>query len=512
MNLKRKLSILLVLAVATFSCSEKETREEENNVTLLFYNAPNQKYFHFPSGAYSAVGEGTIEFIGNNETTENYTPKSPYDTLTIPCFGLDKVIISHKYKGLEWHDFLIQRGDSIKITYNSDGFPFLTSNISEELTRAYNALTQVPNRTYKHGFEPQTLTKDIRLNYIFEYRNRPNSPFADSKIDMIDMDSARNQLSLLAENLCKYIDSLSTHNIVTPDYIEFFRLKSERLQNAINFKFTVGKRLNNSILSSTETMQTFAFADSLIHDLNYQRMLGGYLNNVELAKTNVNTLTTSNSIDKDYTKVFQNIKNNTTIPPKSKTALLYKTLDMLCEIFPSTIKEQYYNDFINFTKDTLKAHQLREKHELYFEEVNSILLESINGETTTLNKLIEKEKGNAIYLDFEATWCKPCQTESLAAQNIYAHFKNKPITFIKVTVWDTKANWMQYINKTKTESNVKYYFSTNSKTSKQLEVLGVKTIPHFVLINGQSVIVNGNAPRPSDSRVTDLINQVLEPN
>ncbi|KAF5084353.1 Thiol-disulfide oxidoreductase ResA [anaerobic digester metagenome] len=512
MNPKRKLSILLVLVVATLSCSEKETREEENNVTLLFYNAPNQKYFHFPSGAYSAVGEGTIEFVGLNETIESYTPKSPYDTLTIPCFGQNKIVISHKYKGLEWHDFLIQKGDSIKITYNTNGFPILTSNISNELTRAYNALTYAPNRISAYGFEPQTLIKNIMLNYIYEHRNKPNSPFAESAIDMINMDSVRSNLAKYSISINNYIDSLGAHKIVTPEYIEFYKLKSKRLQNAMNFKFSANKSISNASVTNAETEHAFAFADSLIHNLYYQRMLENYLHKVEMAKTNVSTLTTSNSFNKDYTQVFINIKANTAIPPKSKTALLYKTLDMLCENFPSSTKELYYNDFINFTKDTLKAHQLQKKHELYFEKSNSLLLEAPNGEETTLNQIIEKEKGNVIYITFESTWCKPCIQESIAAQSLYPHFTNRPITFVNIITWDTKENWAQHINKTKAESNVKFYFSTNSKTSRQLEALGVKSIPHFILINRQGIIVNGNAPRPSDKKTRELLTQLLQPN
>lgn len=55
-------------------------------------------------------------------------------------------------------------------------------------------------------------------------------------------------------------------------------------------------------------------------------------------------------------------------------------------------------------------------------------------ERESLKKIIETHRGKVIYLDFWASWCKPCRKEIKKMKEIKESFVNKDISFIYISV------------------------------------------------------------------------------
>ena len=69
-------------------------------------------------------------------------------------------------------------------------------------------------------------------------------------------------------------------------------------------------------------------------------------------------------------------------------------------------------------------------------------LNLFNGDQLRLSEL----KGKAVLLNFWASWCGPCRSEAPALEASWKKYKDKPVVFLGVNVWDDKSNALQYIN------------------------------------------------------------------
>ncbi len=130
--------------------------------------------------------------------------------------------------------------------------------------------------------------------------------------------------------------------------------------------------------------------------------------------------------------------------------------------------------------------------------------ENFKGGTTSLDDL----KGKFVYVDVWATWCGPCKREIPFLKEIEKTYHNKNIEFVSISVDKAKDHdkWVQMV----TEKELKgiQLFSDKDWESDFVTGYLIKGIPRFILIDPNGNIVNSNAPRPSDSKLIDLFNEL----
>lgn len=117
-------------------------------------------------------------------------------------------------------------------------------------------------------------------------------------------------------------------------------------------------------------------------------------------------------------------------------------------------------------------------------------------------------RGKLVYIDFWATWCRPCLMEIPHLTKLKEAYKNKPIAFVAISVDSDKSAWEEMVKRDKL-SGYQLYAENNwqSETAKNYQVRG---IPTFVLIDGEGKIIEYNAPRPSNSEINLLIDKYLK--
>ena len=130
--------------------------------------------------------------------------------------------------------------------------------------------------------------------------------------------------------------------------------------------------------------------------------------------------------------------------------------------------------------------------------------ENFAGGTTSLDDL----KGKFVYVDVWATWCGPCKREIPFLKELEGKYRGKNIEFVSVSV-DKAADhdkWQKMVK----EKELKgiQLFSDKDWDSDFVKGYLIKGIPRFILIDPNGNIVNSNAPRPSDSKLIDLFNEL----
>lgn len=117
-------------------------------------------------------------------------------------------------------------------------------------------------------------------------------------------------------------------------------------------------------------------------------------------------------------------------------------------------------------------------------------------------------KGKVVLVDVWATWCKPCLNELPSLHKLEEEFKdNKEMVFIAISVDEAKDKnaWKKMITDKKM-GGVQLFASGWGDLAKNYKITG---IPRFMLFDKEGNIASSNAPRPSDPKLKEMIQQLL---
>lgn len=515
--MKKNNIFILLLTIAFFpSCNSSNVCDNSlsDSVVIIFNNPPDQKWFYFNSGSYTGqYNHATLKYIGGNGLFGNFDPSPNGDTLTIPCFGQSHIIVSHKYKGIERHEFLLKQGDTVIINYDLSNFPLLTSKLSNSLTEMYNLNYNVKNRTVNYGFEPQSILNNMDFGLAYLVKKKSNKlskkaleAFLDLEVNYIDLDSILVEHQKYINNFSELLDSLRISGNIDSTYLEFYtnRLNIITAQGRIKELYQKSKPKKDT----EDKSGVFVLNDKLVYNFQYQNLLNGYLYN-QTNKEGVVQYTTSNSRFSDYRTIFDNVAADESVPPLSKAVILAYCFDEICMNFKVDDKIAYYSKYLKLTNDTIKAKTIQERNKIDLENTTNLLLVDSNGKSMTFNEAIATHKGKVIYLDFWAPWCAPCREEMANSEKLHEYYKGKDVVFMNVVVFDTMTSWEKIKAKFEKNNQIHYYFATNSQSSKQLEELKVDLIPHFMVFDKGCRLIIQNAKRPSNPEVFNEIDRFL---
>ncbi|MCK0156903.1 TlpA family protein disulfide reductase [Cellulophaga sp. F20128] len=134
-----------------------------------------------------------------------------------------------------------------------------------------------------------------------------------------------------------------------------------------------------------------------------------------------------------------------------------------------------------------------------------VAYENNAGGTTSLDDL----KGKFVYIDVWATWCGPCLAEIPSLKEIEKTYHNKNIEFVSISVDrpDAYDKWKQMI--VDRELGGIQLIADNNFSSDFVQEYVIKGIPKFILLDPKGTIVNANAPRPSDPKLKEVLNNLL---
>ena len=118
-------------------------------------------------------------------------------------------------------------------------------------------------------------------------------------------------------------------------------------------------------------------------------------------------------------------------------------------------------------------------------------------------------KGKFVYIDIWATWCGPCVREIPFLQKLEEKYHDKNIVFVSISI--DKQNdidkWKKMV-KDKELGGVQL-LADNDWNSDFVKAFGVKSIPRFILINPNGVVVKAVADRPSDPELVKELDKFL---
>ena len=112
-------------------------------------------------------------------------------------------------------------------------------------------------------------------------------------------------------------------------------------------------------------------------------------------------------------------------------------------------------------------------------------VKTLQGKTINIQDL--ENDGNPMVISFWATWCKPCKKELNTIAEVYDDWQEETgVKLIAISIDDTRSmsKVAPYVNSSDWDYEV--YLDSNSDLKR---AMGVSTVPHTFLINGNGKIV-----------------------
>ena len=123
---------------------------------------------------------------------------------------------------------------------------------------------------------------------------------------------------------------------------------------------------------------------------------------------------------------------------------------------------------------------------------------------------LESLKGKYVYIDVWATWCGPCRAEIPFLKKVEEKYHGKNIEFVSISVDTDKDHekWKTFV--TEKDLGGIQLFADKNWNSDFTKAFGINSIPRFILIDPNGVVVDADAKRPSNPKLAEQLDSLLK--
>jgi len=126
---------------------------------------------------------------------------------------------------------------------------------------------------------------------------------------------------------------------------------------------------------------------------------------------------------------------------------------------------------------------------------------------TSFQDILDLYEGKVIYLDFWASWCRPCKNEMPHSAKLKEKFKDKDVVFVYISSDRNEAAWRNGVSQLGIKAD--NYLTSAKVYNGYNGLFNVKYIPRYILIGKDGQVVDANAKRPSNPEIVTDINNLL---
>lgn len=316
---------------------------------------------------------------------------------------------------------------------------------------------------------------------------------------------ALNYLDSLVRAVNDYSAKLTNNVALDKEYVEYLSLFLKYY--FANLRMIIGLRNGIKEDSFYNFVSSILIEDEKLLDVpDYRDFLRHYVllkeSQAESVADSLEGKSTTNYLDRRIS-IIANFKNRAI-----KEYMLYKMLyDLLQE---QRVKDfdKYYGYFKRTNKNKVYASQLEKiylKKKLLEPGNNApdFTCYDFNNNQVSLSNF----RGKYVYIDFWATWCKPCRDEIPYYLKLQKEYKDKDIVFLSICLDDDKESWQEFIKDIKNEG--KWLYATDGFNSEVVRSYQIIAIPRFCLIDKEGKILTTFAPRPSSDEIRKLLDSLL---
>lgn len=506
----KRILILLPIISILVSCSlTKEVSEENNEVVIIVDGlAYSERFYHeygMEGGAYTTrPGQNVFTFssIDSSEIITNIRESG--DTTTV-SLNADWVFVKYNFNPNASSDFVAHKGDTVLIKRDTAKIYSRAQPQISILNREAKPLDTEYRKAYLERFDSyEGLT-------IEEVENHHTLLWDIYDFDFTRGFKAWNEYAMrhhdaIVETLEKedvWIDSLNTAGMFSEPAYMYFKERvrwSLKKREEFGYKGSLGETAADSLFR--------AGYDKNRYDTDVYGFYKGFINNVAFSSYFPKYVQISQGSTCDWEYTYAKLQKDTLIKGSGLYySFLIRTLDGMLQDYPKH-KSKKFIDMAVASSDSVFAYTLNERYKDAFAEdqmvENEVLLMSPDGKKTTLSKVLSSLKGKIVYVDFWASWCRPCCAEMEPAAELRERTKGKNVEFLYLSKDEDHDKMCSSLEKLQLKG-CKVYRILNPKAARFMYEYNIDLIPRYMIIDHTGNIINDNAPRPSSEEIyTDL--------
>ena len=478
--------ILAALIIVGFFClcNRKETIVQDkvgDNVVVIFDNCPNQISTSRFSSHLSQVGYAVISYIDSAGALVQYNPRVwGKDTLTIPTFhGYAEIM--HLYQAIEFDTYLLKAGDTVLVSYDKEQRPVLTSSVYPSMTDIYNFPYFSSHAIQNRGFYIGTVLTDRNFTAPFQYfkdeayRRKYPTLQGYFKARFVDLDSLSRVYEGYLGSFVQSVDSLERCQVIDGYYADYLR--------------------NRFVPAHRPSMEEIVQSDSLLH------FISNYVQAQDYCR------------GEKPTAAFDRVAEDTLVTELARKGILKRQLNEIVSgeggwhPYPKAVVDRYISRYIDLTGDSLYLQKVNAVPVSVSSSSYNLPLEDRNGQVTTLESILDHNKGKVVYVDFWASWCAPCRAEMPHSSALQKHFSGKDVTFLFLSTDTDRNAWLNALREESGAMTDSYRIL--DPDAPFLKELQLHFIPRYLIIDASGQLVDVNAERPSSKGIAKTLSALL---
>lgn len=298
-----------------------------------------------------------------------------------------------------------------------------------------------------------------------------------------------------------YVASYQLDSIFFREWFEYFKYKKYEKYVFTPLKRDVLNQIDKQYLNNIVKLK-----DSLINDdLFYLRPYQNTLINLASSIANITSKDTPTLFDRlKVADIYFNGKSKFFIKK-----ILLEDVDQQLSANDLLRKNKIIDEFVKecpFTEYTkgLISNRNFKNESLNGNGITELKFISTKNENLNFDNIIVKDYVN--YVDCWASWCAPCIKEFPNSENLEKEYKNSRLKFIYISIDENFDKWMKATKNYLKTDNSYIEIKANNYFSKKFNI---SEIPRYMIFDKNGVLLNSNAPRPSDPKLKEILNEIL---
>ena len=495
-------------------CSPRQEKNETDDEIVIIVDGlaySDRFYFEYgkEEGAYSMrTGQVPFTYLSIDPEEKITEIKENGDTTTV-SLNAEWMFVKYNFNPNASSDFIAHKGDTVLIKRDTSKIYSRAQPQIRILNRDVKPLDTEYRKAYLERFgsyegltieeveNHHTLLWDI---YDFDFRrgfkawNEYGIRHNDAIVETLEKEQV-------------WIDSLNTTGMFSEPAYWYFKERNRwalKKRKEFGYKGSLGESVADSIFRADYDKDRF--------DSDVYGFYRGFMNSVAYSSYFPKYVQVSQGSTCDWEYTYAKLQNDTLIKgtPFFETFMI-RTLDGMVQDFPKH-KSKKYVDMTVAAVDSTFANTLTERyHDAFAEDMmveNEVVLMSPDGKKTSLSKVLNSLKGKVVYVDFWASWCRPCCAEMEPAAELRERMKGKDVEFIYLSTDEDHSKMCASLDKLKL-TGCQVYRILNPKAAKFMYEYNIQLIPRYMIIDKNGKIVNDNAPRPSAEETVYLLNELI---